>query len=153
MLKVRSKAPSFTLTRLDRGESMLKELLEQGPALVVFFKVSCPTCQLALPFVERIGKGSMPVVLISQDDASSTRRFHDKFGITLTTLLDQASHRYPASNAFAIEHVPSMFLIETDGTISFSSEGFLKTDLEKLGERAGVAPFRADEAVPSWKAG
>jgi hypothetical protein len=68
-------------------------------------------------------------------------------------LLDREEEGYPVSNAFGITHVPSLFLIEPDGTISLASEGFVKSDLESIGERAGVTPFRQDEKVPAWKAG
>jgi hypothetical protein len=29
----------------------------------------------------------------------------------------------------------------------------VKSDLEKIGQRAGVAPFGPDDHVPEWKAG
>ena len=56
----------------------------------------------------------------------------------MPTLLDSARHGYPASNAYALSHVPSMFLVERDGTISWSLVGFHKKELEALGARFGV---------------
>ena len=43
--------------------------------------------------------------------------------------LDRSEDRYPASNGFGIDFVPTMFLIEPDGVISAVVEGFRKTDL------------------------
>jgi peroxiredoxin len=153
MLAVGDKAPEFLLTKLDGGKQSLSELLRQGPVLLAFFKVSCPVCQLALPFLDRIGKGSLPVVAISQDTERSTRQFHQTYGVSLSTLLDREEDRYPASNAFGIEHVPAMFLVEPDGVISSAVEGFRKADLESIGLRSGIITFGATENVPAWKAG
>jgi peroxiredoxin len=153
MLSAGDKAPEFLLDNLDSGKQALSGMLRQGPVLLAFFKVSCPVCQLALPFLDRIGKGSLPVVAISQDNEAATRQFHQTYGITLRTLLDRAEDRYQASNAFGIQHVPSMFLIEPDGAISVVVEGFRKADLESIGLRSGVVTFQATESVPAWKAG
>jgi peroxiredoxin len=153
MLAVGDKAPEFLLSTLDGGKKSLAELLRQGPVLLAFFKVSCPACQLAFPFLDRIGKGSLPVVAISQDPERATRQFHQTYGVSLPTLLDRAEDRYPASSGFGIEFVPAMFLVEPDGVISTIAEGFRKTELESIGLRSGIVTFRASESVPAWKAG
>jgi peroxiredoxin len=140
----------------DRAPSLplFEEILAGGPALLVFFKVSCPVCQLTLPFLERIAKGgSMRVFGVSQDDAKATGRFAKEFGVTFPMLLDQESAGYAASNAFGISTVPSLLLIEPGGKVAYSGEGFVKRDLEDLGRRAGVEVFRQDDYVPEWKAG
>lgn len=91
MLAAGDRAPEFVLERLDGGKQSLSSLLEQGPVLLVFFKVSCPVCQLALPFFDRIAKGSLPVVAISQDDEVATKSFHARYGVSLPTLLDRGA--------------------------------------------------------------
>ena len=144
MLSAGSKAPAV---------SLLLELLSRGPVLLVFYKISCPVCQMTLPFLERIARGSLQIVAISQDDAAATRRFQEKFGVTMRTLFDSEEEGYPASNAFGIEYVPSLFLVEPDGTVSLTSEGFVKDDLESIAARAALPIFRAEESVPAWKAG
>ena len=90
---------------------------------------------------------------ISQDDAESTREFDQEFGITIPTLLDKEEEGYPASNAYRLSHVPSLFLVEPDGRISHAITGFDKKGLEELGRRLGKAPFEAGEYVPEWKSG
>jgi len=153
MLAAGAQAPSFELDDLAGGQKSLSQLLERGPVLLAFYKISCPVCQLTLPFLDRIGKGSLQVIAISQDDERATARFQAKYGVSLTTLLDRDEDGYPASNAFGIDHVPSLFLVEPEGCIALAADGFSKRDLESLGARAGIAPFRADEHVPEWKAG
>jgi peroxiredoxin len=120
---------------------------------VVLYKVSCPVCQLILPFLERISNNGLKIVAISQDDASATGSFAKTFGVKRLTLLDSAESGYLVSKAFGITHVPSLFLIETDGAISYAGTGFQKTELEALSARAGSPIFRPDEDVPAWRAG
>ncbi len=145
LLQAGDRAPSLPL---------LEEVLAGGPALLAFFKVSCPVCQFTLPFLERIAKsGSLRVFGVSQDDAKATTRFANEFGITFPMLLDEERTGYAASNAFGISTVPTLFLIDAGGVVTFSGEGFVKRDVADLGRRAGVEVFRQDEPVPEWKAG
>jgi peroxiredoxin len=153
MLAAGAAAPSFDLEDISGGRQALSEILSHGPALIALYKVSCPVCQLTLPYLERIAAGSLQVVAISQDDEPGTQRFGETFHVTMPTLLDRAEAGYPVSNGFGISRVPSLFLVEPDGVISLASEGFVKRDLEAIGQRAGIVPFRPEENVPEWKAG
>lgn len=147
-------APAFELKDLAGDRQTLARILEKGPVLLAFFKVSCPVCQLTFPFLERMsGNDGMQVIAISQDDAAPTNAFRDRFGVTFPTLLDEAREGYAVSNAFGISSVPSLFLIETDGLVSHSVAGFSKRDLEAIGKRVNVKPFLTDEYVPEFKAG
>jgi peroxiredoxin len=149
-----SPAPDFRLPQLDGGAVALQEILANGPAVIAFFKTTCPVCQLTFPFLERIHKaGTLPVYAVSQDDAEDTREFNREFGLTLPTLLDTGRSGYPVSEAFGISSVPSAFLIERDGGISRVIEGWSKRDMESLGGRAGAQVFRQGENVPEWKPG
>jgi len=154
LLDTGSPAPEFRLTRLDGGAVALQEVIANGPAVIAFFKTTCPVCQLTLPFLQRIHQaGTLPVYAVSQDDAEDTREFNREFGLALPTLLDSARSGYPASNAFGISSVPTAFLIGRDGAIARVIEGWSKRDIESLGELAGVRVFRQGDNVPEWKAG
>jgi len=145
LLQAGDHAPSLPL---------LEETLAGGPALLAFFKVSCPVCQFTFPFLERIAKsGSMRVFGVSQDDAKATRHFAKEFGVTFRMLLDEEQAGYRTSNAFGVSTVPTVFLVDAGGVVAYTSEGFVKRDLAELGRRAGVEVFRQDESVPEWKAG
>jgi len=153
MLGAGERAPDFELEDLSgvrRGPA-------PKPVLLVFFKVSCPTCQFTFPFLERLYRArtnhEIGMCAISQDDAESTREFHAEFGISMPTLLDKEEDGYPVSNAYGLTNVPSLFLVEPDGKISRSLMGFDKKGVEKLGRRLGAEPFEAGEYVPEWKAG
>ena len=51
-----NKAPEFDLKTLDGKRFSLSDELAHRPVVLAFFKVSCPTCQYALPFFERLHK-------------------------------------------------------------------------------------------------
>src|SRR5260221_9302400 len=77
-----TKAPEINLPAIfngkDEGKFSLQAALNQGPVLAAFFKVSCPTCQYAFPYLERIYKAhggkKITIVGISQNDRSDTAR-------------------------------------------------------------------------------
>ena len=158
-----AKAPEFQLNTLDGKRFSLSDELARGPVVLVFFKVSCPTCQYALPFYERLykayGHKGVTLVGVSQNDARETTAFNKEFGITLPVLLDN-TQSYPASNAYGLTNVPSIFWIAQDGEIEVSSVGWLKADFEEINRRmaeAGKIPsakvFRPGEDVFDFRAG
>jgi peroxiredoxin len=157
-----SMAAGFSLKSLDNKDYSLNALLERGPVVAAFFKVSCPVCQFTFPFLERLYKryGGDGVLFlgISQDDARATQNFAKEYGMTFPLLLDD--NGYPVSNAYGLTNVPTIFLIDTDGTVKVSSMGFDKKDLEKIAahlaerKKISLAPlFRPDEVVPANKPG
>jgi peroxiredoxin len=149
-----AKAPHFRLQGLDGSTRSLQDILAGGSALLAFFKISCPVCQLTAPYLERLAaNNSLQVIGISQDNGSATRGFIDRHGVTFPVLLDLSDEDYPASNAYGISSVPTLFVIEPDGIVSHSFNGFSKRDFEHLGARVGVSPFGPEDHVPEWKAG
>lgn len=154
LLAVGAPVSDFRLPLLDGGETTLRNMISEGPVLLVFFKVSCPVCQLTLPFLERIqSSGRLRVFGVSQNDARDTRDFHRRFSITFPSLLDSEQAGFVVSNTFGISSVPTSFLIESDATIARVSEGWSKNEIERLGALAGVKPFLPSDSVPEWKAG
>jgi len=155
-------APEFSLKAVDNRNFSLRELLERGPVVAAFFKISCPVCQFTFPFLERLHKryGSSGVTFlgISQDDARATKNFASEYGATFPIVLDESG--YPVSNVYGLTMVPTIFLIESDGQVKVSSMGFDKKDLEtissELAEHRKIALtplFRPDEIIPANKPG
>ena len=109
---------------------------------------------MTAPFLERLhASGGLPVYGISQNEPNDTREFNEYFGVSFPTLLDSEDEGYPVSNAYGISSVPTMFLVEPDGTLGRVIEGWNKIDMQSLGERAGMELFRPEDNVPAWKAG
>lgn len=147
MLAAGSVAPAFRL-----GSFALEKLT--GPVLLAFFKITCPTCQLTFPFLQRlVDRGGPRVVGISQDDAAGTAEFNDAFGVRFETVSDPKADGYAVSRLYGLEYVPALFLVEPDGRISWTSEAFAKPDLEALAARWAINLFDAGDRVPIYKPG
>jgi peroxiredoxin len=154
LLATGARAPEFRLPLLVGGEVSLQELRARGPVLVAFFKITCPVCQMTFPFLERLhAAGTLQIYGISQNDPADTREFNREFGVTFPAMLDTEDSGFPVSNDYGIATVPTLFLVEPAGTVSFVSEGFSKKEIARLGSRTGVTVFRQSDKVPEWKPG
>jgi len=156
-------APDFKLKTTEGRILSLNEALKRGPVIAAFFKISCPVCQMTLPYLQRIYQAypsdAFTLLGISQNEKNDTQAFAQEYGITLPLALDPPD-KYAASNAYGLTNVPSLFFIGTDGSIELSSVGWSKADIEELNRRlaklAGVSPkllFKPSEDVPDFKAG
>jgi peroxiredoxin len=145
-LREGTKAPDFSLPALDGGTFSLQAALQRGQVLAVFFKVSCPICQYAFPFFERLRKAyggeKVAIVGISQDDKPSTAAFLKEYGVTFPALLDDPAG-YVVSNAYGLTNVPTWFLIAQDSEIKISSVGWVRADVEDLNRRLADANHTA----------
>lgn len=159
-----TKAPPFELWATDGSKFSLEHMLGRGPVLAVFFKISCPVCQYAFPYFERMyqtyGKGGkLTMVGISQNDKKETAEFNRRYGVTFPVLLDDTKS-FPVSNAYGLSNVPTAFLIGEEGEIEISSVGWVRQEFEAIARRAaesaGSPPkplFQASEQIADFRAG
>jgi peroxiredoxin len=156
-------APNFELKTLDGKPFSLSDELTHGPVVLAFFKVSCPTCQYAFPFLQRLHQAyaanGVSLVGISQNSAKDTAAFNKEFGVTFPVLLDDPAS-YPVSNAYGLTNVPTVFWIAQDGEIEVSSVAWVKADFEQISRKmadasktAPVAMFKPGEDVRDFRAG
>jgi peroxiredoxin len=158
------QAPEIELQYLDGRKFSLKHERKKGPVVAVFFKVSCPVCQMALPYLDRIHKAyakshAFTFVGVSQDNAADTQAFNKQYNISFPVLLDPVG-KYPVSNAYKLTNVPTTFLISPEGEIDFATVSWSKADVEQLNRRlasqSGVATaqiFHPGENVSEFKPG
>lgn len=158
------QAPEIELQFVDGRKFSLKEARAKGPVVAVFYKVSCPVCQMALPYLDRISKAygnseAFTFVGVSQDNVADTQAFNRKFGITFPVLLDPVG-KYPVSNAYGLTNVPTTFLISQEGGIDFTTVSWSKADVAQLNRRlalqANETPaqiFLPSEKVAEFKPG
>ena len=162
-LTAASAAPDFTLATTDGSTFSLKDALSQGPVVLAFFKISCPVCQYALPFLERIykshGHSGVTIVGVSQDKQRDSKAFMQEYGVTFPVLLDD-TNSYPVSNAYGLTNVPTIFWIGQGGKIEISSVGWSRTDVEEIHRRISdlnrmkpVPLFQPGEDVRDFRAG
>ncbi|HEX5424431.1 MAG TPA: TlpA disulfide reductase family protein [Candidatus Acidoferrales bacterium] len=155
-------APGILLKDSEGKTVSLAEALKKGPVLAAFFKVTCPTCQFTLPFLQRMyqmyGGGSVTFLGISQNDERDTREFMREFGTEFQVLIDDRG--YPTSKQYGLTNVPSLFWIAPDGNIRATSIGFVKADLQRIASEAARAAgkaeqplFKPGEVIPEYKPG
>ena len=157
------RAPEFSLPTVDGATVSLADALKKGPVLLAFFKVSCPVCQYAFPFYERMYQANrdsgVSFIGVSQDGAKDTKAFMKQYGVTFPVALDDPAH-YAVSNAYGLTNVPTLFYIDASGEIQISSVGWSKADVEainqKLAEQLHRSPpvlWRKGESVQDFRAG
>ena len=162
-LTVGNQAPDFELKAMDGKRFVLRDELAHGAVVLAFFKVSCPTCQYAFPFLERLerayGHKGVRIIGVSQNDPRETANFTKEFGVTFPVLLDD-TRKYPVSNAYGLTNVPTIFWIAQDGQIELSSVAWVKADFAELNRRMaesrGAMPaiiFQPGEDVRDFRAG
>lgn len=158
------QAPEIELQSVEGSKFSLREARQKGPVVAAFFKVNCPVCQMAFPYLDRIFKAyeksaKFTFVGVSQNDAADTKAFNRQYGVSFPVLLDP-SGKYPVSNAYGLTNVPTVFLISPEGEIEFSSVSWSKAEMEELNRRlakvSGASPaqiFHAGEKVSDYKPG
>ena len=158
---VGQQAPAFELTGIDGQRYALRDALATGPALVAFFKETCPICMLAWPFVERLHQAytdkGLQVLGVSQGGTAETEQWKQDYAATHPLLVDEG---LKSTVAYGLEFVPSLFLIARDGSVRKTQVGWSKAGFEELSREAasllGVEAqpiVRAEDDVPDSKAG
>jgi peroxiredoxin len=121
------------------------------PWLLVFLETDCPTCRLAVPYLNKLAKQSARVFGISQDAAPLTRAFVEQTSIVFPVEVDDGLR---ISRAYDPVAVPAFFLIGADGRVIRTNVGFDKDDLNavaaEMGREAVADPY---DGAPSSKPG
>ncbi len=147
-------APDFALPTVQGGRVSLREALAKGPAVLVFFKKSCPVCQYALPLLERLYQANraanVTVLGISQDNAHDTKAFIREYSVTFSVALDEPAN-YKVSNAYGLTNVPTIFYVTSGGEIEVSCVGWSKVEVEAINQR--LAEHREQPPVLLWRKG
>ena len=149
VIAVGTKAPAFRLAASDGEPRSLHDLVKLRPALLVFFKGSCPTCRMAMPvygeLVERYGD-EVFVVAVSQDPLLEAQPWLAEQGFD-GLALDDTADRYAASRAFGLASVPTAVLVDTTGEVADVVEGWNRDGANRLAARLGQITGRSTEPV------
>lgn len=155
------KAPIFNLKTTD-GQPIISDFSKTTWTVLSFYKATCPTCMLTIPFIEKLFKhhqkdGDIRIESVAQEEEGAAKTFMSTYGLTHPTGLDKAP--YSVSNQYGLTNVPTTFLIRSDGTIEQTIIGFVKKEYEQLAEKLGKAlnkapaPLFAGITVPELKPG
>ena len=108
--------------------------------LLFFLQTDCPTCQMAVPYLNLLAEGG-PAEGVSQDSAEATAAFIAAFDARFEMKLDdglELSRKYdPAA-------VPAVLWLDEAGAVKQSLTGFDKDEWNALGYALGVGQI-ADE--------
>ena len=134
--------------------------LRGRPTVLWFYKVTCSTSQLAAPKAEILAEAYPDsVVGVGEDPPQALEAFSEQFGMpSLRSVPDLEP--FPASNAYDIDSVPTMFLVDADGRIddvvqSWDREGYNRVSA-RLAELTGagfVEISNESDGLPAFKPG
>lgn len=152
MIGVGDAVPTVTVG--SPGATSLPDILGEDPAVLVFFKESCGTCQIALPVFQH-WSSQVRVIGITQDDAPTTAGFLQEYGIDMDVVYDAPG--FEASSAFDIDGVPATFLVE-NGVVTWSGSGWNVEQARELADRlaalSGSEPMLVGaEGLPPFRPG
>jgi peroxiredoxin len=134
-----------------QNASAIPGLQSGKKAVVVIFETDCPTCQLALPYLNALKQDSIQVIGLSQDDERSTREFAGQLKIAYPVELDTG---LKISQAYDPHNVPTFYLLDESGQVQRTLVGFDKEGLNELAAALGHPPIApADDGAPNWKPG
>jgi peroxiredoxin len=161
MLETGALAPHFTLLGIDGKEYRLPNTLEGQPSVLVIFKTTCATCDLAFPYINRLREtyvDGWQQWAIAQDPPDIAADYANKHGITYPVLIDAPD--YEMSRLYDPAATPTLFLNDKRGRVAYATHGFAKDDLNQisrlLAEMIGQQPevvAEADDGNPAFKPG
>ncbi len=159
-----TSAPDFDLPAAGDGRDRLTlaELTTSGPALLAFFKMSCPVCVLSFPVWAELARrygGWAAMAAVAQDPRAEARRWLDDLGFAAPVLDD--SDGFATSRAYDLETVPALVLVGVDGKVVASSQGWDRDRANawdaELAERSGrpsPGPLSTpDDGLPPYRPG
>ena len=143
----------------DRAPALPGISFGDGPVGLFFYKITCPTCQLAAPKMaafERLAPGR--VIGVGQDPLPELGRFAETHAIGIASVEDPPP--YVVSDAYDIVSVPTLYLIEGDGTVAdvvgaWERDGFNRV-AASLARSVGAAPVEVsspDDGLPAFQPG
>ena len=123
-----------------------------GLTAVVFYKVTCPTCQVAAPVMERLARAQAErFVAVAQDPPDRARSFASEHGLTFSARSDEPP--YPVSDAYGIRTVPTVFAVQ-DGTVVDVAESWDRDGWNRVGEALGAGALSHEgDGLPPFRPG
>ncbi len=142
------QAPDFSLKNTSGGTVRLSEYQKGGPLLLAFFKHECPTCQLGMPFVERIYRrsrgGPVRFLGIAQDGKQEAAAFAKEYALMMPFVLEEAP--WPSAEAYGLTNLPTLFLLDGERRVLLGHAGFSRKAYQELADR--VAALCGKEGEP-----
>jgi thiol-disulfide isomerase/thioredoxin len=117
-----------------------------GPSAIVFYKVTCPVCQMAAPKLAALEQAYPGHVhAIGQDPPEKLAAFDREFELGIPPQSDLPP--YDVSNAYGIGVVPTVFLIGHGGTVADVVESWDRDGLNRLSRELAELTGSAYRAI------
>jgi hypothetical protein len=125
---------------------------------VFFFKVTCPTCQLAAPVAERMFRAFPDrFVAVGQDPPERIDAFAEEFGTSFSSISEPPP--YEISSAYRIRSVPTLYVIDhgrvVEGVESWNRDAWnaLATKLAELAGAPAAELSHPGDGLPPFRPG
>ena len=161
MLETGALAPHFTLLGIDGQEYSLPNDTAGNPTLLVFFKATCATCDVAFPYINRLREtypDGWNLWAIAQDPPRAASDYARAHGIDYPVLIDAPA--YAVSRLYDPPATPTLFLTDARGRTMYTTHGFSKDDMNELARLVAQAPDAepvviapANDGQPAFKPG
>jgi peroxiredoxin len=156
-------APDFSLPLVGGGYRGLRDIVDPGGGILLFFKDGCAASELVVsrigPLARSLEREERLFLAIAQEDDEGARTFRAKHGLEFAVAYEAAP--YATSREYGITTVPTLLVVDGAGFVAERIHGFLKSDYTGLGpaiEQAlalgGVPPMLdRPEELPELKPG
>jgi len=153
MLARHDRAPSFWLPDIDTGGVVSDPWSARpAPTVLAFFKATCPVCQMAAPKLAAMSTSGAHVIAIGEDPVPKLAGYRERWGQSVPTLSEPPPYR--VSDAYRLASVPSLYLVDPDGTILDAVGGWDRDGWNRVSVAAGGTAISATgDGLPSFRPG
>lgn len=143
--QVGDRAPNFSLKSLTGEQVALRDLIQKGPALVVFFATWCAPCKAEVPILNQIhekyrDKGLTVVGISVEEKRDKVTAFSQKNDLRYPVLLDPDGK---VAKQYGLIAVPMNLVLNQQGIVLIKHSRIIDeemtTMLEAIAEETGVA--------------
>jgi peroxiredoxin len=141
-------APDFSALTLDGRTVSLADFRGQKKVVVTFWASWCGPCRIEMPSLIQFYKrnhseaSDFEILAISIDeDPKAAASFATAMKLNFPVLLDSSK---TVANAYGVEGIPTMFVIDKAGKVIYGHAGFDATMEFRLANELGIKPKTAE---------
>ena len=131
--QIGKKAVEFSLPAVG-GENVTLQSFRGKVVLLNFWATWCGPCRQELPELARLQekfrqRGLMVVAVTVDNEVENVQAFLKKYDVKLQALWDK---KKKVADAYAVEKMPSSYLIDRSGVVRFIHRGYTPEELKRI---------------------
>lgn len=131
--QIGKKAAEFSLPAVN-GETVALQNLRGKVVLLNFWATWCGPCRQELPELARLQekfrqRGLMVVAVTVDNEVENVQAFLKKYDVKLQALWDK---KKKVADAYAVEKMPSSYLLDRNGVVRFIHRGYTPEALKRI---------------------